>query len=132
MKTGAVAMVVFGALAIASLQREALARGTHMTQGGKRVVFMEITVPKKGVPPMGVTTHEDETATLSVDGVGNFGFQPTIPKDDTNAVVVAIFDLGSTPSRRLGDVKVPIAGTVVQSKTTPSFGIRVLRVVQPK
>src|SRR5579862_620227 len=103
MKTRAVTMVVFGTLAIASLHGETVAARTNVTQAGKRVVFMEITVPKKGVPPLQVVAHEEETGTVAVDGVGKFGFQPTIPQDDTTAVVVAIFDLGSTPSHRLGD-----------------------------
>ncbi len=105
---------------------------TASSQSAKRVVVMAISVPKKGVPPLQLTAREGETVTISIDGFGKFGFEPTLRKSDESTVTVAVFDVGSDPSKRLGDTQVPVAGKAVQSKTSPSFGIQVVRVTQPK
>jgi hypothetical protein len=101
-------------------------------QSPKRVVVMAITLPKKGVPPITMTTREGEAATLSIDGVGKIGFEPTFRKGDDSTVIVTIFDVASSPSQKLGEAEVPVAGKLVQSKTSPSFGIQIVRVSQPK
>jgi hypothetical protein len=102
------------------------------TQSATRVIFLSITTPKKGVPPVQLAAHEAETVTLEIDGVGKFGFEPTLRENDASTVVVTVFDVGASPSRRLGATAVPVAGKEVASKTSPSFGIRIVRVTQPK
>ncbi len=69
---------------------------------------------------------------MDVTDVGKFAFEPSFPKNDSKTVTVTIFDLESTPGHRLGEVHLTAAGPAVQSNTSPSFGIRVLRVVQPQ
>ncbi len=110
----------------------AAASRAPVTQSAAQVVIMQIGVPKKGMPPVQLRAREGETVTISVDGVGRFGFEPRVRKDDESTVTVAVFDLASEPARRLGDTEVKAGGKVVQSKTSPSFGIQVLRVAQPK
>jgi hypothetical protein len=123
---GALLIAWFGGFVRAGVTAEARAQST------KRVVVMAITVPKKGVPPISVTTREGETATLSVDGVGKIGFEPTFRKNDESTVIVTVFDVASSPSQKLGEAEVPVAGKPVQSKTSPSFGIQIVKVTQPK
>jgi hypothetical protein len=65
--------------------------------------------------------------TLALPGVGNFAFSP-VPGASDNERQVAIYqmgDLGSQP-RLLGNVQVELNGGVVQSPTTPSFGIELV------
>jgi hypothetical protein len=106
--------------------------GRAVAQSGTRVVVLEISVPKKGMPAVHLSAREGETVKISVDGVGLFGFQPTLDEDDESTVTVPVFDLGSDPERRLGETNLKAGGRAVQSKTSPSFGIQVLRVTQPK
>lgn len=102
------------------------------TQARKRVVWLEITVPSQGAPPLRIATPEGEMATVEVADVGKFGFEPIFPNKQGSAVAVSIFDIAATPRRRLGDVLTGLGAKAVQSKTTPSFGIRLLRVTEPK
>jgi hypothetical protein len=122
------------ALLIAWFSGAATAAGVRraVAQSATRVVVLEISVPKKGMPAVHLSAREGETVTISVDGVGRFGFQPTFDKDDESNVTVTVFDLGSDPERRLGETNLKAGGRAVQSKTSPSFGIQVLRVTQPK
>ena len=134
MTRGRLGILMLGALVIAwgsgAVRVDAAVQAT--VQWPKRVVVMAITVPKKGVPPITITTREGEAATLSIDGVGKIGFEPTFRKGDESTVIVTIFDVASSPSQKLGEAEVPVAGKPVQSKTSPSFGIQIVRVIQPK
>ena len=123
---GALLMASFGSSVRAGVVVDARAQGT------KRVVVMSITVPKKGVPPFTVTTREDEMVTLSIDGVGKIGFEPTFHKNSESPLTVTVFDIATSPRQKLGEVEVPVAGKAVQTKTTPSFGIQITKVTQPK
>lgn len=134
MRRGRLRILMLGALAIAwcsgSVSVGAAVRAT--AQSAKRVVTMAITVPKKGVPPVTLTTREDEMVTLSIDGVGKIGFEPAFRKNDDSTVIVTVFDIASSPRQKLGEAEVPVAGTLVQTKTSPSFGIQIVKVTQPK
>jgi hypothetical protein len=132
MRRRAFAVALLGALTICSVAAQPAVPRSGIGQAKKRSVFLEITVPKKGVPPLHVAAAEGDSATMDITDVGKFAFEPTFPKNDSTAVTVAIFDRGTTPKRRLGEVQLSAGGIAVQSKTSPSFGIRVLRVVQPK
>jgi hypothetical protein len=103
----------------------------HVVAQTPRVIRFEITPPVKDVPKASVATHEGEAATMSVPDLGTFAFQPTLG-DDHKTVVVVIFDEGSQPHHRLGEVRATIGGPVAQSKTTPTFGVRILQVTEPK
>ncbi len=126
--------VMFGALLIASFSGIVRVGATveARAQSTKRVVVMAITVPKKGVPPITLTTREGETATLSVDDVGKIGFEPTFRTNDESTVIVTVFDVASSPKQKLGEAEVTVGGKPVQSKTSPSFGIQVVKVTQAK
>ena len=126
----------FGAIVLGSLAAVCFGNSVRVraTEGGiqstKRVVVMAITVPKKGVPPLTLTTHEDEMVTLSMDGVGKIGFEPGFRKNDESAVIVTVFDIASSPRQKLGEAAVPVAGKLVQTQTTPSFGIQIVKVTK--
>jgi hypothetical protein len=126
--------VMFGALLIATFSGVVRVDSTAEArpQSMKRVVQMAITVPKKGVPPINVTTREGEMATLSLDDVGEIGFEPIFRTNDESTVIVTVFDLASSPKQKLGEAEVTVGGKPVQSKTSPSFGIQVVKVTQPK
>jgi uncharacterized lipoprotein YbaY len=134
MTRGRIGTAIVSALLIAWFS--GLARAAVIVEAGsqstKRVVVMAITIPKKGVPPIIVSTPEGETATLSLDGIGKIGFEPTFRKSDGSTVIVTLFDVANSPSQKLGETAVPVAGKPVQSKTSPSFGIQIVRVTQPK
>jgi hypothetical protein len=127
-------ILMLGALAIAwwngSVRVGAAVEAT--AQSPKRVVAMAITVPKKGVPPVNLTTPEGEMVTLSIDGVGKIGFEPAFRKNDQSTVIVTIFDIASSPRQKIDAAEVPVAGKPVQTKASPSFGIQIVKVTQPK
>ncbi|HEX5069066.1 MAG TPA: hypothetical protein VFV78_02530 [Vicinamibacterales bacterium] len=93
---------------------------------------MSITVPKKGVPPVTLTTREGEMVTLSIEGVGKIGFEPAFHGNSESPVTVTVYDIATSPRQKLGEAEVPVAGKAVQTKTSPSFGIQITKVTQPK
>lgn len=105
--------------------------GSVALQSSRRVVRMEITVPKD-IPPMRIVGREGETVTVALDDLGKFGFEPSFREGDDATVIVTVSDMSSSPSRQFGQVKVPVDGSRVQSRTSPDFGIRIIRVVQPE
>jgi hypothetical protein len=123
--------VVLAAITVCvSLHGEAAPRSA--VQSGKRAVRMEITVPKD-IPPLQITSREGEIAELEVADVGKFGFEPTFQKGDNSVVIVTIFDLATSPRKRLAQVEVPADGKQqVQSKTSPAFGIRIVSITAAK
>lgn len=97
----------------------------------KRSVEMEIILPNGAAPRVAVP--EAEGAIVRLPDRSGFGFVPTIREgDDPLTVVVAIWDVDAKPNRRLGHVEVVVGAPAVKSDTSPSFGIRVLRVISKK
>lgn len=92
-----------------------------------RVIRLAITPPGKDAPTSVIATHENESVTVHVPDLGNFGFTPVIGSDN-RTVVVTIFDNRNDGHKRLGEVQAPVGGKVVQSKTEPSFGIKIVSV----
>ena len=98
----------------------------------KRAVEMEITLPNGAVAHASVP--DGEGAIVRLPDKTRFGFVPTVRGgDDASTVIVTIWDVDKVPNRELGRVEVEISGPPMQSDTTPSFAIRVPRVVvRPK
>jgi hypothetical protein len=97
----------------------------------KQAVDLEITLPNRGVPRVRVKDREGAVVTLP-DG-RRFGFVPTLREGSAGSVLVEIWELNEQTRSRLGEVEVePAAAMPVPSQTTPSFGIRVLRIVPSK
>jgi len=90
----------------------------------KRSVVLQIQLPNGATPQLRIL--EGETGTVSTPDIGKIGFVPTL-KD--GSVVVGLFDLNQTPSRRLGEVEARVGGDQVESGTTPHFSIRAIRIV---
>jgi len=123
--TGVVAMLLSLSAAPVIADRQASAR---------RVITLSV-LPESAPPdtrPNQIVVLEDGTATLNLPDLGQFGFSPSIRKDESQTVVVTISDTGAKPSRDLGSVDVPIGGKAVRSKTKPQFEIKVVSVVQRK
>jgi hypothetical protein len=97
------------------------------SQSEKRIVFLEIAVPIEGAKPVQVSTYEADHATIAFDG-RKCGFEPSVRDDDRSMVVVTVLELGDSRRDLLGQSEVQVGGASVRSETTPSFGIRVLRV----
>jgi hypothetical protein len=114
-------LVLVGAIAVSSLPQSA---------PRQRSVELEITLPHGGTPR--VIVPEGEGATIKLPNGSRFGFVPTLPRDDDARVVVGIWDVDSVPFHKLGQVEVDVGGPVTHSDTSPSFGIRILRVVKSK
>lgn len=100
------------------------------TAARKRTLTVEITLPTKAVARPTVPEGEGFVVTLP-DGT-RFGFVPTISPDGEAVVTVDIWDLNRKPMHKLGSVTIEAGGSMVRSDTSPSFGVRVLRVIQPK
>lgn len=94
-------------------------------QAQKRVVFLSIRAPTAETASQ-MATPEDEIAVLSVPEVGKFGFRPKLTVG--GRVAVTILDMQKEPPARLGEVELEVGAKSVQSKTTPSFGLQVLRI----
>jgi hypothetical protein len=92
-------------------------------------VEMDITLPSGETPR--VIVREDEGALVRLPSGTRFGFVPTIRRgQDPLKVVVAIWDVDAQPNNRLGQVEAVVGGARVQSDTSPSFGLRVTRIVK--
>ena len=91
-----------------------------------RDVLLELNLPNGATPQLRIA--EDGTGTVTLPGVGKFGFVPRV-EDNSNVVLVEVFNLNSTPHEGLGRVEAVVGGDRVQSKTKPDFGIRVARII---
>jgi hypothetical protein len=116
-----VALIVFGALSMSALVSSA---------PRKRSVEMEIALPN-GAVARAATPEEEGVIVKLVDG-RRFGFVPTFPHGDDSVVMVSIWNVDGKPVRKLGSVDVEVGGQSVRSDTSPSFGVRVARVIAPK
>ena len=113
------AQLVFGFLALAAVNQAA---------PRKPWVEMDITLPTGETPR--VIVREDEGALVRLPTGTRFGFVPSIRQgQDPPRVVVAIWDVDAQPNSRLGQVEAVVGGARVQSDTSPSFGLRVTRIV---
>lgn len=92
-----------------------------------RVIRLAVTPPGKDAPTTATATHENELVTVVVPNLGAFAFSPVIASDN-RTVVVTIYDDRNEGHKVLGKVEAPIGGKVIQSKTTPSFGIKIVSV----
>lgn len=124
MKVNARAIVL---IAVGAMALQALADAAPR----KRSIDLEITLPNGAAPR--VMVPEGEGAIVRLPDRTGFGFVPTIRDGEQASIVaVAIWDVDTVPNRRLGDVEVKVGAPSVASDTTPSFAIRVVRVVKPK
>jgi hypothetical protein len=95
----------------------------------KRAIDLEIRLPTGGTPHFIVP--EQEGLLVPLPDHRQYGFIPVI-RDESNTVIVSVWDVGKDPARRLGDVEAMPGGPAVVSETTPAFGIRVLGIVPSK
>jgi hypothetical protein len=102
----------------------AVISAAHAAQRSPRIV-LEIGLPNGAAPQL--TIMSGGTGTVSLPDGGRFGFVPTL-RD--GSVTVEVFDLGTTPHRRLGAVDAVPGGAAVRSGTKPDFGLRILRVIE--
>jgi hypothetical protein len=96
----------------------------------KRSIEMEITLPN-GAVARAATTEEEGVIVKLVDG-RRFGFVPILPHGNDVVAMVGIWDVDRKPVQKLGSVNVEVGGVIVHSDTSPSFGLRVARVIEPK
>ena len=61
-----------------------------------------------------------------------FGFVPTLSRDDETHVVFSVCGVDAKPMQMLGTVTVEIGGATARTDTSPSFGIRVVRLIKRK
>ena len=90
-----------------------------------RDVVMELTLAGGHKPQLRIA--DGGTGIVELPDVGKFGFVPRL--QDGNVVLVDIFDLNRTPHQRLGGLEAVVGGEQVQSRTTPEFTVRIVRVV---
>lgn len=115
------ALIVLGAVSMSALVSSAPRR---------RSVEMEITLRNRAVARAAAPEDEGVIVKL-VDGT-RFGFVPTLPRSDDPVVAVSIWDVDRKPMQKSGIVNVEVGGPMVHSDTSPSFGLRVVRVIKPK
>src|SRR4051794_10272123 len=75
-----------------------LATTAAMAKAAKRDVVLNLRVPDGATPQLRIT--EGETGSVELQKLGKFGFVPTLP-DETDTVVVEMFDLCTTPRKRI-------------------------------
>jgi hypothetical protein len=114
---------------IGMLLSQTISLNAHKEPRGSRFVTMEVSVREDVA--LRLAAKEGEAATLEHPDIGKFEFKPSFKKGADAFVVVAIFDASVSPPRRLGEVTVPADGKQrVESKTSPNFRIRIVRVVE--
>jgi len=101
--------------------------GASGTAPPRRAVDLEITLSNGATPR--VIVRENEGAVVKLPDGTKFGFVPTMQIREDVAVVVGIWDVNRIPCDKRGSVAVDVGGPVVHSDTSPSFGIRILRVI---
>jgi TonB family protein len=89
-------------------------------------VTLNIVLPTGGTATVRMADQAG-VGTLDVPGVGKFGFTP-IRGVSATARSIQIYQVGEpgSPLRLLGNVQVELNGGVVQSSTTPSFGVELV------
>jgi hypothetical protein len=112
-----VLLIVFAAVLSAAAQSTAQ----------QRDIVLDLSLPNGGTPQLRIA--EGETGTVELPDVGKFGFVPTFREDNTGVVVVELFDLTRTPHQRIARLELIVGGAIMQSDSTPQFGVRVTRVL---
>jgi hypothetical protein len=89
-------------------------------------VGLKITLPNGGTANL-LVMDGSGVATVDLPNVGKFGFTPLSGASD-NARSIAIYQVGEPgfPLKLLGNVQVTLNGGMVQSSTTPSFGVELV------
>ena len=105
----------------------ALAATESMAQAVKRDVVLSLSLPGGANPQLRIT--DGETGSVELPKVGKFGFVPTL-RADSDTVVVELFDLNTTPRKRIDRMEMVQGGDYMQSATTPSIGVRVTRIIE--
>jgi hypothetical protein len=93
----------------------------------KRVITLSI-LAAGAENDMRITALEDGSASINIPDVGQFSFAVSFRKGDDKTVVVTISDPSTKPATELAKIDAPVAGKPVQSRTKPSFEIRVVSV----
>jgi hypothetical protein len=108
-----------------------LLAATPVAQGGKRVVHLEV-FPAKDAKATPVVVRENETLITTIKELGTLGFEVRFRDRQERYLLVVIFDAESSPHMLLGATEVPINGQRVDSNTSPSFGLRIRRIEEPR
>ena len=101
-------------------------------QSSAPVVTMSVTLPDGRTQEL--TAPESGLVTVSLKDGTEYGFRPTIQDSmPWNRIVVTIFRMATTnsPTQTLGEVEIKRGGSVVESKTNPSFKMAVPKVSPP-
>jgi len=77
---------------------------------------------------MQIVANENEMSTIEVNDVGKFGFLPSLSDSSDSRVHLRIFDIAVAPRRELGAIDLTVGGDMVETKTDPAFGVKVLQV----
>ena len=96
------------------------------------VVTMSVTLPDGRTQEL--TAAESGLATITLKDGTEYGFRPTIQDSmPWNRIVVTIFRTATAnaPTQILGEVELKRGGPAVDSKTSPSFKVAVLKVSPP-
>ena len=86
---------------------------------GKRDIVLNLSLPNGGAQQLRIA--EGGTGSVSMPKLGKFGFVPRFRDGSDSIVVVELFDLSSTPSRRIGRMELSVGGDSAQSATTPQL-----------
>jgi TonB family protein len=99
----------------------------NFTLAADPTVALKITLPNGATPGLAIR-DDGGLGTVSLPDVGTFGFTP-IKGVSATARTIAIYQITEpgSPLKPLGSVQVELNGGVVQSSTTPSFGIELVR-----
>jgi hypothetical protein len=100
-------------------------------QSGTRVVHLEVWAAKDA-PPLRISVRENETLITEIKDAGTFGFEVKFRDRRASTVLLVIFDAETSPHVLLGAVEVPVNGKRVESNTSPSFGLRIVRIVESR
>lgn len=96
--------------------------GLAAAQSAPRLVEIALTLPNGGHPQIRV--HEGETASVTIPGVGKFGFVPTVKAGDSATLMVDVLDLTKTPPQKLATVETSVHKPAVPANTTPQMSIK--------
>jgi hypothetical protein len=100
-------------------------------QSGKRVVQLEV-FPTKEAAAVRVVVRENETLITTIKELGTLGFEVRFRDRQEKTLLVVVFDAETSPHTLLGATEVPINGQRVPSNTSPSFGLRIRRIEEPR
>jgi hypothetical protein len=120
-----------GFLAPTVVPRSPAAAAAHTQAATREKAVIEIQIGVKDKTAMRMMVREGDMGTVTIDDFGRFGFKPVLRDDAATAVRVDIFDAAAAEPKLLGTADVSVGAAAVQSKTTPSFALRIPHVTQP-